>query len=179
MNKIENNEEDSFLYKEKRDYSVVYRLPCRHFVQSIGTPYECPICNKKYYEREVEKKKIDTCNSYKCWDEDCNFWIADIKFNRINEFSLRCPNCGNLTKISNKKRKLPNGWSRLRHECFKRDNYKCVECGATNKEKTLHADHILPTSQGGQDELSNLQTLCEDCNVAKSDKNWKGGKRRK
>ena len=44
------------------------------------------------------------------------------------------------------------------------------------KEKTLHCDHILPVTQGGTDELSNLQTLCDDCNLAKSDKKWKGGK---
>ena len=65
--------------------------------------------------------------------------------------------------------------SRLRHECFKRDNYTCKECGATNKEKTLHADHILPVSQGGNDELDNLQTLCDHCNLAKSNKKWKNG----
>jgi len=65
--------------------------------------------------------------------------------------------------------------SRLRHECFKRDGYKCLECGATNKEKTLHADHIVPVSQGGTDELENLQTLCDNCNLAKYNKCWVGG----
>jgi hypothetical protein len=62
--------------------------------------------------------------------------------------------------------------SRLRHECFKRDGYRCLECGKTNEETTLHCDHILPVSQGGTDELSNLQTLCDACNLAKSDKCW-------
>ena len=28
---------------------------------------------------------------------------------------------------------------------------------------------------GGSDELSNLQTLCDDCNLAKSDKCFKAG----
>jgi hypothetical protein len=65
--------------------------------------------------------------------------------------------------------------SRLRHECFKRDNYTCKECGATHKEKMLHCDHIIPVSQGGSDELSNLQTLCDDCNLAKSDKCFRAG----
>ncbi len=76
-------------------------------------------------------------------------------------------------KLNNKRNPID---SRLRHECFKRDNYKCVECGGTNKDKILHADHILPVSQGGKDELDNLQTLCSECNLAKSNKNWKGGK---
>ena len=66
--------------------------------------------------------------------------------------------------------------TRLRHEVFKRDGYRCKECGATNKEIILHADHIIPVSQGGKDELDNLQTLCQDCNLAKSNKHWMGGK---
>jgi hypothetical protein len=65
--------------------------------------------------------------------------------------------------------------SRLRHECFKRDNYRCKECGKTNEETTLHCDHILPVSQGGKDELGNLQTLCDACNLAKSNRCWDGG----
>ena len=79
----------------------------------------------------------------------------------------------NLYNENNKRNPID---SRLRHECFKRDGYKCVECGATNKEKVLHCDHIIPVSQGGSDELDNLQTLCDDCNLAKSDKKWNGGK---
>ena len=76
-----------------------------------------------------------------------------------------------LKKMKNKRTPLD---SKLRHECFKRDKYKCVECGSTNKEKILHADHIISVSQGGTDELDNLQTLCDNCNLAKSDKTWTG-----
>jgi len=79
----------------------------------------------------------------------------------------------NYLKKNNKRNPLD---SRLRHECFKRDDYKCVECGATKDEKMLHCDHILPVSQGGSDELENLQTLCDDCNLSKSNKKWIGGK---
>ena len=66
--------------------------------------------------------------------------------------------------------------SRLRHEVFKRDNYKCKECGKGKETSTLHADHIIPVAQGGSDELDNLQTLCQACNLAKSNKMWVGGK---
>lgn len=65
--------------------------------------------------------------------------------------------------------------SRLRHECFKRDNYTCKECGANKSQKMLHCDHIIPVSQGGTDELSNLQTLCDDCNFAKYNRCFKAG----
>ena len=66
-----------------------------------------------------------------------------------------------------KRTSIPRG---LRHEVFKRDNYKCVECGARKSDgATLHVDHKIPVSKGGTDELSNLQTLCSDCNLNKSD----------
>ena len=80
------------------------------------------------------------------------------------------------SKHKNKPKKQRKHISKsIRHEVFKRDDYKCVECGASNKETRLHIDHIVPVAQGGSDELDNLQTLCEDCNLAKSDRKWKGG----
>lgn len=78
-------------------------------------------------------------------------------------------------KNTHQKRKRKSIPGVLRHEVFKRDDYRCVECGATNKETTLHIDHIMPLSNGGTDELDNLQTLCETCNLAKSNRHWKGG----
>ncbi len=80
----------------------------------------------------------------------------------------------NKSKKSNIRKRDPIE-SRLRHEVFKRDEYRCLECGKTNKDTTLHVDHILPVAQGGSDELYNLQTLCQACNLAKSNRKWKGG----
>lgn len=70
-------------------------------------------------------------------------------------------------KAKRKRSGVPRG---IRHEVFKRDNYTCVECGARKEDgATLHVDHIIPVSKGGTDELDNLQTLCSDCNLNKSD----------
>lgn len=33
----------------------------------------------------------------------------------------------------------------------------------------LHVDHIVPVSRGGQTVMSNLQTVCETCNLGKGD----------
>ena len=66
--------------------------------------------------------------------------------------------------------------ARLRHEVFQRDNYRCRECGATNKETTLEIDHIVPVSKGGTNNINNLQTLCKTCNRAKHARAWVGGR---
>jgi len=48
---------------------------------------------------------------------------------------------------------------------LERDNHACVNCGRTTN---LHIDHIIPISRGGQNILSNMQTLCETCNYIKA-----------
>lgn len=60
----------------------------------------------------------------------------------------------------------------LRHLVFKRDNYKCLECGATKEETTLEIDHIIPWSKGGQTHIDNLQVLCKKCNRSKHARIW-------
>ena len=70
---------------------------------------------------------------------------------------------------TNPKRKALS--DRLRAEVFKRDGYRCVDCGLTAKDGAkLHVHHIIPVSKGGKNELSNLATNCERCNLGKSDK---------
>ena len=59
----------------------------------------------------------------------------------------------------------------LRYDILKRDNYRCQICGSTAQDGVkLHVDHIVPVSKGGQTIPSNLQTLCDRCNLGKSDK---------
>lgn len=40
----------------------------------------------------------------------------------------------------------------------------CACCGSTNN---LTIDHIIPISRGGKNERSNVQVLCEPCNLKK------------
>ncbi|MEQ8790255.1 MAG: HNH endonuclease [Pirellulaceae bacterium] len=58
-----------------------------------------------------------------------------------------------------------------RFDIFKRDEYRCQLCGRTQEEGVkLHVDHKVPRAKGGSNEDSNLWTLCEACNLGKSDK---------
>jgi len=60
---------------------------------------------------------------------------------------------------------------RLRFRVLKRDNFSCRACGASPALKpglSLHVDHVTPWSLGGETVEENLQTLCEPCNLGKS-----------
>ena len=60
---------------------------------------------------------------------------------------------------------------RMRYAVLERDNFRCVACGKspkTDESVILHIDHILPKSKGGLSVITNLQTLCRDCNLGKS-----------
>jgi hypothetical protein len=50
-----------------------------------------------------------------------------------------------------------------------RDGAKCRLCGASPQSGAkLHVDHIVPWSRGGETVIENLQVLCEQCNIGKS-----------
>jgi len=61
----------------------------------------------------------------------------------------------------------------IRLQVLNRDSFRCIFCGrspATEVGVKLHIDHIVPFSKGGKSTLDNLQTLCSDCNLGKSDR---------
>lgn len=76
-------------------------------------------------------------------------------------------------KVRRRKIRVTSG--KNRHLLFKKYNYRCAECGATNKETTLHIDHIKPIVIGGTNNEDNLQVLCKKCNLVKHTDEWVGG----
>ncbi len=61
-------------------------------------------------------------------------------------------------------RRVPDS---MRAAVLMRDGGRCRKCRRAIK---LEMDHIVPVSKGGKTEESNLQTLCQPCNRAKSRK---------
>lgn len=71
---------------------------------------------------------------------------------------------------------VPTG---LRAAVLERDGYQCKGCGwspdrmiytgadALADIRGLEVDHVYPRALGGSNDLSNLQTLCSDCNARK------------
>lgn len=60
---------------------------------------------------------------------------------------------------------------KLRWTVLKRDNFSCRKCGrspAKDPSIILHVDHIIPWSKDGETVIENLEALCEQCNLGKS-----------
>lgn len=58
----------------------------------------------------------------------------------------------------------------LRWQVITRAMGRCEACGIGSDVRALEVDHIVPRSQGGSNDLSNLQALCSLCNVQKLDR---------
>ncbi len=50
---------------------------------------------------------------------------------------------------------------------LERDKHRCINC---DDHKDLCVDHITAESKGGDNSMSNLQTLCRSCNSSKGTK---------
>lgn len=99
-------------------------------------------------DEKAEEKEVET--------------VADIQVSGV----AACPNAAIKTRRTKRDINL-----RLRFLVMKRDNFKCCMCGrspATTPNLELHIDHIKPWSKGGETVIENLQTLCADCNLGKS-----------
>jgi hypothetical protein len=76
------------------------------------------------------------------------------------------PSASQLAQIADAPKVIPS----KRWRVFARDGFKC-RCGRSAKDgTTLHVDHVQPRSRGGSDDITNLQTLCWECNLGKSNR---------
>jgi hypothetical protein len=56
---------------------------------------------------------------------------------------------------------------KTRFDVFKRDLFACQYCGAHPPSVLLHVDHISPVALGGKNNIDNLVTACQPCNLGK------------
>lgn len=75
-------------------------------------------------------------------------------------------------------------WRSKRQRVFERDGYLCQICAAAGRLKsvTLHGtnhgvcDHRLALAEGGADEDTNLQTICQQCDQEKTQRESQRGR---
>ena len=96
-----------------------------------------------------------------------NFDQLVTSFNRVSHSRLDYETYQGLAAVE--RGKVSNS---LRYDILRRDKFRCVLCGASADEDgvKLHVDHIIPIAKGGKSVPNNLRTLCEGCNMGKSDK---------
>lgn len=79
------------------------------------------------------------------------------------------------TKSASKTFYSSKAWRDLRYEVLKFYEATCMCCGASKETGgQIHVDHILPRSlyPDLRLEFSNMQVLCGDCNMAKSNTDY-------
>ena len=62
-----------------------------------------------------------------------------------------------------------------RFAVFERDKFTCQYCGRSAPNVILEVDHIIPLSGGGNNDIGNLVTSCEECNRGKGSKKLGNG----
>ena len=115
------------------------------------------------YQKEFRKPWYDICLEFLSWKSGAS--VAEIK---REARASAIVSSGRAARITRREVSLS-----LRYEVLKRDDFRCVKCGrspATNKGIQLHVDHIKPWAGDGETVLPNLQTLCSECNLGKSNR---------
>ena len=79
-----------------------------------------------------------------------------------------------VSRLDNDDFYMSREWRSLRVRALEKYECKCMMCGRSPKEHSIvvHVDHIKPRSKHPELSLDfeNLQLLCEDCNLGKSNK---------
>lgn len=68
---------------------------------------------------------------------------------------------------------LPPDWHKTQPRILRRDDRRCYLCGAGGCRAV---DHIVPVSQGGGEEDSNLAAICDVCEKRKTSREGNAAK---
>jgi len=128
---------------------------------------ECLVRESKYYASQKYKKK----NPYKK-EPVLSYKELQAKVKHLEETILRIEA---RNEYAPKAAYAPSfyttdAWRKLRFDALKKYGPVCMLCKITNVK--MHVDHIQPRSKRPDLEMdiNNLQILCEDCNLGKSNR---------
>jgi len=112
------------------------------------------------------------------WQNACLKFIEHKMGHQLLTTNIQIEHSLNQNNLLNKRVELKQRDTKtiplgIRLKILSRDHFCCVFCGrspATDIGIQLRIDHIVPFSKGGKSLLENLQTLCLECNLGKSNK---------
>ena len=123
--------------------------------------------SKKHFKQIFkEEKKLESHVKYKDALIAPHDWEMSASFFKMNVEDLKI-----VSQLPSNKFYNTSEWRSLRYHVIKLRGRSCECCGnGMNDGKPIHVDHILPRSVYQEHALNidNLQILCEDCNIAKS-----------
>ena len=162
-------------YRKQKGLEPIVRTKYQRFCKCCLNKFETNVFNKKFCSEQCRKKQLQT--NYIKERENCKkeCLVCKQEFVPTRVFKECCSeDCNRLFKKNKSifiKRETGYRWLLLRFKVLNRDNFKCKYCGRSSIEDNikLHVDHILPISKDGLNELNNLVTACEDCNLGKRD----------
>ena len=139
---------DKYIKIEEKLFSGLMKKPILTGTITCAANYRSPKGRNSYFKKE-------------------EYALSSV-LERYEELRQMDANLQTETARRNRERALMT--DKLRYSILKRDGFRCQICGRSAQDGVkLHVDHIIPVSKGGKTVPSNLRTLCEDCNLGKSD----------
>lgn len=179
------NEDKTLLFYEGEDVSGGEVDEPKNYDQAFFTKNGNLTRNGKFFKKaedykygrdEPERIKVYEKIKSGIWSDKGFFKLIDATYKeseqedrKVFKFVLKPIQVGSMSKDQKREfeftRRIP---TEVKKEVYQRDKGQCVKCGS---EKNLHFDHKLPFSKGGTSlNKENIQLLCEECNLKKSDK---------
>lgn len=142
-----------------------------------GLSIRCKACSREYHQRNKEilierAKQWQRANPKRAseiWRQSYRRNEGEVK-KRVSIRAKQNPEAGRATAARRRARKLNSEGSYTAEEWLTLCDYygnKCLACG---EYKKLTADHVIPLTKGGSNDISNIQPLCGSCNSSKGQK---------
>lgn len=142
---------------------------CSRCGESFDNPANHKYCSKECAKQaELERKRVNNRRWQKRNGDYWREWRAANPGKR-NEYDRRYYNPDVYRmKHRNDYARRKNAGGTYTDQQFtdlcEHFNWRCVCCG---QEAPLTADHVIPVSKGGTNDIENIQPLCRSCNSAK------------
>lgn len=146
------------------------------FANFIREEFEKELAAKKASKSKNDATNLSAIRDYKK-KHGIDGELTQVQCIAVLNDSKRKPlNRRKVTKKTKRKARKNEGfydsreWREVRYKALKIHGRQCLCCGSKPPDVVLHVDHIKPRSKYPELELdiNNLQILCKDCNLGKS-----------